>query len=288
MPLPVLEAARALVDQREHSYDRALAELSEARAEVSVALQEAREQRAALHAQRAAFDAAERAFERERSAFTERAEQKLSEMLRAFAQELSRRGDAADKRARVTRSQSEFMLRTLDEMRKELRIETPEAAPVASAQLRTGMRVRVRSMGSEGVVTEDLGRSVAVVIGSMRIVVAKSECIIIEAKPAKRRVMPAHTEQDDDQRQQELTRIGNVVTEIDVRGKRLIEAKEMVDRWLDMALLAGYSPLRIIHGKGTGALGAGLQEMLREHPSLTNIRYGNENEGGGGVTILST
>ncbi len=74
--------------------------------------------------------------------------------------------------------------------------------------------------------------------------------------------------------------------ELDVRGKRYIEAEPVVDRWLDEAMLAGNTPLRLIHGKGTGMLGRGLQEFLRTHPAVKSVRYGHEDEGSGGVTII--
>ena len=51
-------------------------------------------------------------------------------------------------------------------------------------------------------------------------------------------------------------------------------------------MLAGASPLRLIHGKGTGMLGRGLQEYLRAHPHGAPLRYGHEDEGGTGVTIV--
>jgi DNA mismatch repair protein MutS2 len=76
------------------------------------------------------------------------------------------------------------------------------------------------------------------------------------------------------------------MAELDVRGKRYIEAEPLVDQWIDEAVLAGNSPLRLIHGKGTGMLGRGLQEFLRAHPNVKNVRYGGEDEGGGGVTIF--
>lgn len=76
------------------------------------------------------------------------------------------------------------------------------------------------------------------------------------------------------------------MAEIDVRGKRYVEAEPVVDQWIDEASLAGNSPLRLIHGKGTGLLGRGLQEFLRGHPQVKSVRYGDENEGGGGVTIV--
>jgi DNA mismatch repair protein MutS2 len=74
--------------------------------------------------------------------------------------------------------------------------------------------------------------------------------------------------------------------ELDVRGKRYAEAEPLVDRWIDDALLTGSSPLRLIHGKGTGALGRGLQAFLREHPAVAGVRYGTEEEGSSGVTII--
>ena len=55
---------------------------------------------------------------------------------------------------------------------------------------------------------------------------------------------------------------------------------------LDDALLAGTSPLRLVHGKGTGMLGRGLQEHLRDHPAVKSFRYGNEEEGSTGVTLI--
>jgi DNA mismatch repair protein MutS2 len=74
--------------------------------------------------------------------------------------------------------------------------------------------------------------------------------------------------------------------ELDVRGKRYADAEPLVDRWIDEALLAGSSALRLIHGKGTGMLGRGLQEYLRAHPAVASVRYGNEEEGSHGVTII--
>jgi DNA mismatch repair protein MutS2 len=60
----------------------------------------------------------------------------------------------------------------------------------------------------------------------------------------------------------------------------------LVERWIDDGLLAGNSPLRLIHGKGTGLLGRGLHEYLRGHPAVTSFRYGTEEEGSTGVTIV--
>lgn len=77
-----------------------------------------------------------------------------------------------------------------------------------------------------------------------------------------------------------------VKTELDLRGKRYEDAQVEVDRYLDDAVLAGYSKVAIIHGKGTGALRKGVHELLQRHPNVKSIRLGREGEGGLGVTIV--
>ncbi|MFQ5823615.1 MAG: endonuclease MutS2 [bacterium] len=78
----------------------------------------------------------------------------------------------------------------------------------------------------------------------------------------------------------------NVLPEIDLRGQRLDEAIKEVDKFLDDALLAGWHQVRIIHGKGTGALRKGISEFLETHPNVKNKRPGAWNEGDIGVTVV--
>ncbi len=74
--------------------------------------------------------------------------------------------------------------------------------------------------------------------------------------------------------------------EIDVRGMIGADAWEKVDKFLDDALLAGLSSVRIIHGKGTGALRASLQNDLRHDPRVARYRNGAYGEGDHGVTVV--
>lgn len=74
--------------------------------------------------------------------------------------------------------------------------------------------------------------------------------------------------------------------EIDVRGMTVEEASLVVDQHIDAAVLAGLNTLSIIHGKGTGALRAGLQGYLKNHPHVKSMRLGLYGEGEDGVTIV--
>lgn len=74
-------------------------------------------------------------------------------------------------------------------------------------------------------------------------------------------------------------------TEINLLGKNVDEAVYMVDEFLDAAKSAGVDEVRIIHGKGTGVLRAGIQKHLKGHPLVSEFRLGLYGEGESGVTI---
>jgi len=140
--------------------------------------------------------------------------------------------------------------------------------------------VFIRTLRQNGNVVEDYGDTVLVAIGPMKTVVQKRDLERLAAKSARPRADASEV------RAARLEAAARTMAELDVRGKRYIEAEPLVDKWVDEAALAGNSPLRLIHGKGTGMLGRGLQEFLRTHPSVKSLRYGNEDEGSGGVTII--
>ncbi|MDD6938598.1 MAG: endonuclease MutS2 [Eubacteriales bacterium] len=75
--------------------------------------------------------------------------------------------------------------------------------------------------------------------------------------------------------------------ELDVRGMLVDEANIIVDRYLDDAYNAGLSEVNIIHGKGTGALRAGVQALLKRHPLVKGYRMGSYGEGDAGVTVVT-
>jgi DNA mismatch repair protein MutS2 len=82
-------------------------------------------------------------------------------------------------------------------------------------------------------------------------------------------------------------RRAEVSTELDLRGQRAEEAIDMVQKYLDDALLAGLSQIRIIHGKGTGALRQVVREQLAQHPAVKEFATPPQREGGDGVTVVS-
>ena len=278
----VVARAEALLSDAERDYDRALAELAQERSRTTHEREQLDRERVALHTlEEVARRKAETA-DRERRELAARAEARLSEALRNFNAELERRSaqSGGRGRARVTPGQSDLLSRTLDEMRRDLGLDrAPRRTGPAPAPIGVGDRVVVTTLDQEGVVAEDLGDHALVSIGSMRMTVPKTE-LHRRAGPAPR--LP----RDHAAGEARLAAATSAQTQLDVRGQRYLEAEPKVDQWIDRAVLMGYSPLRLVHGKGTGLLGRGLQEHLRAHPSVTGVRYGNADEGGSGVTVF--
>ena len=74
--------------------------------------------------------------------------------------------------------------------------------------------------------------------------------------------------------------------EINVIGMNVLDAWDEIEPLLDNSARIGLKNLRIVHGKGTGALGKGIQSYLRQHPAVKSFRYGRYGEGDNGVTLV--
>ena len=77
-----------------------------------------------------------------------------------------------------------------------------------------------------------------------------------------------------------------MATSLDLRGAKVGEALEVLDRYLDDASLAGLDQATVIHGMGTGALRDAVREHAGAHPLVREWRPGDRGEGGDGATIV--
>ena len=291
IPGALIARAESLLGSRERDYEGALAELSELSAQLQSERDALARERSHVGKLQENLRSRTDALEKERREFADAAEARMQQTLRDFSTELARRAAERQQqhaKARVTPGQSALLQRTIDQMRRDIGVKAGPAAAGDSpepAALAEGDLVRVASLNSDGTVIADNGDSVLVAIGAMKTVVAKSDVHRRgRSTEEKARARAARRESGGGAARMEAAT--RTMAELDVRGKRYIEAEPVVDSWIDEAVLAGNSPLRLIHGKGTGMLGRGLQEFLRAHPHVKNVRYGGESEGGGGVTIF--
>ncbi len=74
--------------------------------------------------------------------------------------------------------------------------------------------------------------------------------------------------------------------ELDLRGERVEEGLDRLERYLNDAYRARLPFIRIIHGHGTGAMKSAVRDVLKRHPLVGTMRAGEGNEGGDGVTVV--
>jgi DNA mismatch repair protein MutS2 len=79
----------------------------------------------------------------------------------------------------------------------------------------------------------------------------------------------------------------SVPIELHLRGLRTDEAVEQLDRYLHDAAMAGVPIVRIVHGKGTGAVRRAVWDTLARHPLVRSYELAAPAEGGAGVTVVS-
>ena len=81
-------------------------------------------------------------------------------------------------------------------------------------------------------------------------------------------------------------RVSGASLSLDLRGKRYEEIKDLVEEFIDKALLANYESVNIIHGFGTGVVRNRVQELLKNNRNVKSYRYGGEGEGLNGSTVV--
>ncbi|NLO74407.1 MAG: endonuclease MutS2 [candidate division WS1 bacterium] len=164
-----------------------------------------------------------------------------------------------------------------EEMRQAEEAVAPPEAPRPLSKVEPGQRVRVADWNREGTVLELLGQDRALVaVGAFNV-----ELPIEDLYEASEAPPPASGGELLTMRKQ-LT----VPGEIHLRGRRVDEALAELDKYLDDAALAGREEVRIVHGKGTGALRQAIHDFLRTHPAVTVFTLAPEEEGGSGATVV--
>jgi DNA mismatch repair protein MutS2 len=219
-------------------------------------------------------------------------EQKLKKEAVARAEQLLQNANATlEKAVREVREQnaSREAIRSARESLQTLRAQVQaeqeklateivaeeNAAPIHD--LEPGAQVKWLKQNAPATVLEtpDASGKVLIGIGSMRARVALEE-LSATARPAPRlasslpKIKPAGAQR---------------TSELDLRGMRLDEAMAELDKYLDDVLLAGWSEVRIIHGKGTGALRKGVTDYLKNHSAVRAFRTAAMGEGDYGVTV---
>ncbi|MCU0489744.1 MAG: Smr/MutS family protein, partial [Anaerolineales bacterium] len=166
--------------------------------------------------------------------------------------------------------------------------------------IRLGDKVRLRTLGSQGVVTALSQDEAEVQLGVLRVRARLAELELASGGIPRRSdetssgsepvAKPARRSADSPKEAVPPGQVGSSLPvspgiELDLRGRRADDALEALERYLDSAFVAGLPFVRIIHGKGTGRLREVIRQALGEHAYVKSFESGGEKEGGDGVTV---
>ena len=170
-------------------------------------------------------------------------------------------------------------------VKKEMESED-EPKQFRSGPLKVGEKVRVKDNGMVGEITRVSNKAVTVAIGNItsKMPLDKEERISSnEYKAAtKASVKPSQAIDNSGIRERRM----RFSPELDVRGERVSDALDIVIHYIDDAVMLGIGSVRIIHGKGTGALRDELQKYIRTVPGVASVHDEHIQFGGSGVTIV--
>lgn len=266
-----LEQTRALLERDRAETAKKLREAEESakkaaflRAELSVRLEKA-DEKARRDAERIISDA-----------------RRTAEDTFAELDEMRRKMNEDEQAQEVNRARSELR-RKLNESQSKVKAKQPEkpAEDKKSArEVRAGDTVEIKSMGVKAeVVDVNPDGSLNLRAGIMNVKLKPDDVYLIEGHAAK-------------QKKQSVTLAGStapraaVSPEIDLRGMESIEAVNAAEQYIDSAVMGKLKTVTIIHGKGTGALRAAVQQMLKRNKAVKSYRLGRFGEGESGVTIV--
>ncbi len=241
--------------------------------------------------------------------FKSSAEEKLKERLAGAEEERARAEKRAQEILASARASSEFVMGQLERVKREresenlgktmaeakrairdrlrgaeetLERERPEPeAYEPPREYRVGDTVLIAGTGVRGVITDGPDKSGSVTV--------KSNGITTRTKVSRLRFAPDGGEQDGKGARAPSVRVmtsGTFSPELDIRGYTTDDGLFAADKYIDEAGVAGIRSIRIIHGKGTGALRTALHGFLRSDPRVSSFRIGAYGEGDSGVTVI--
>lgn len=158
-----------------------------------------------------------------------------------------------------------------------------------SGPLQVGEKVRIKANGMVGEVAIVSDKAVTVIIGNIKskMPLDKVERITSNEYKSAVKAAPKPVAQTTSMDSSISERKLNFKMELDVRGQRVNEALDNVMHYIDDAIMLNVSSVRIIHGKGTGALRDEIQRFLRATPGVVSAKDESIQLGGSGVTVVT-
>jgi DNA mismatch repair protein MutS2 len=283
LPSDIIGRAKSLVGADSKSVENMIAALEESERKAAKEYEAAARLQKESEKLRSALEQEWKKFEQQKEKLYKKAEEKAEKALRQAREE----AELIVAEVRKMKDQTVLKEHEWIEAKKMLEEAQPELSKKDKSRsdqtekqqdsLLPGDDIKLLTVNQQGVVLEKLsGEEYLVQIGIMKV-------------KAKRNDLQVIRKQNQETEQTVATIRGSnyhVKPELDLRGERYEDALNRLEKYIDDALLAGYSKVTVIHGKGTGALRSGVQDFAKRHPAIGASRAGGSGEGGSGVTVL--
>lgn len=298
----LIEDAKARLDSGNIAFEDLLADIESDRKNAELERAEAAKLRAEASAELADLKARQDAVEAKKQAIIQKANEEAYEILReakeyadAAVKDIRRAGKGGNI-SQVEKNRSELGKKARNTLGKLGAAPEKKAryAPLSADQIRTGMTVHVISMNMDGTVTSpiDSKNNVSVQLGSMNMQVklkdleeAHEDSMAAMEKSVKGAFENAGKHSGSGISNIRFEKSMGVSTEIKLLGMTVDEALLELGKYIDDASMAHLEKVRIVHGKGTGALRSAVQQFLRREKRVRKFYQAEYGEGDAGVTI---
>jgi DNA mismatch repair protein MutS2 len=284
LPERIIQESRSLIGADTAKIDKMIESLENSRKEAERLETEARQYKAESAQIKNELEEKINQFEKEKEGILRKAELEALERIEKAKREAYEIIDELRKLREGTSHVKEHELidakTRMDEAINSLSSETQKSGQSYkkkdTREFTPGQEVKIARFGQNGHIIEKINdHEYLVQIGIMKMNLASADLKAVKTEQGMKPIVNVKT-----------SSTAPAKTELDLRGERFEEAMSRLDKFLDEALLAGYSRVSIIHGKGTGALRNGVKQKLKRHPRIKEARLGAFGEGDSGVTIV--
>ena len=282
LPEAILDLAKSQIRTEETKIDTLVATLEENQRIVTRERDEAEQLRRELEEEKIRFQQEKESFQEKREQILSRLEDDAKEAVKKAKKQAE---EVLGELRQMAKEQAGIKEHRLIEAKKKLESAVPtferkkdKKIGDKSVAFRPGDAVRVLSLNQKGEIIEQLNpKEYQVQLGILKMNVRNDDLEKLKSGGKKETAPPLtrlHANRDP------------IKMELDIRGNNVEDSILLIDRYLDEALMHGLQRVSIIHGKGTGVLGLGVQKYLKKHRFVKSIRYGGQGEGGIGATVV--
>ena len=287
----IIEAAKEQIDEQDVSFEDVISDLEKSRVTIEKERREIEDYKKEIEALRHKLQEKNDKIDQTRDRILREANEKARDILREAK-------DTADETIRIFQKAGPgASMKDLEQARQKLRSniddknsklsvaakDKPKAPALKPEQLKKGDAVRIVSMGLKGTVSSlpDAKGNLFVQCGIMRTSTNIKDLVRIEET-----TITTPTMSKTNTGKLRMSKSFSVSPEINLLGKTVDEALAALDKYLDDAYLAHLENVRVVHGKGTGALRKAIQQHLKRIKYVKSFRQGEYGEGDAGVTIV--